>query len=84
GVITGLDLDAGSDSVVVHAGTARNAQGEVISAGGRVLAAVGTGTDLDEARKAAYARIATIHLDGSFYRSDIAAAAAQDAAGVTA
>ncbi|MGI8458998.1 MAG: phosphoribosylamine--glycine ligase, partial [Propionibacteriaceae bacterium] len=42
GVITGLDLDAGSDSVVVHAGTARNAQGEVISAGGRVLAAVGT------------------------------------------
>ena len=50
--------------------------GQVVSAGGRVLAVVGTGADLTGAREAAYARIARIDLEGAFYRTDIAAAAA--------
>ncbi len=74
-VITGLD-DHRADTLVVQAGTALDPDGHVVSAGGRVLAVVGTGADLTRARDAAYARIATLGLEGSFYRTDIAAAAA--------
>jgi phosphoribosylamine--glycine ligase len=42
-----------------------------------VLAVVGLGEDIAEARDQAYSSIAEIRLDGSFYRRDIAAAAAQ-------
>ena len=80
-VITGLDLPAagpGDGAAVVQAGTARDAEGRVVSAGGRVLAVVGTGPDLRAARAAAYARIASIGLEGSFYRTDIAATAAEE------
>jgi phosphoribosylamine--glycine ligase len=41
-----------------------------------VLAVVGTGDDLQQARAQAYAGISKIELAGSFYRRDIAAAAA--------
>jgi phosphoribosylamine--glycine ligase len=84
-VITGLeDRSTGSgsgDATVVQAGTAVNGDGHVVSAGGRVLAVVGTGADLGRARAAAYARIATIGLEGSFYRTDIAAAVAAEKQG---
>ncbi|MYR06993.1 phosphoribosylamine--glycine ligase [Gordonia sp. SID5947] len=69
-VITGADGDG-----VLHAGTARDADGAVVSAGGRVLAVVGTGADLAEARTQAYDRIASIKLPGSHYRTDIGKAA---------
>ena len=62
---------------MVHAGTALDSAGRVVSAGGRVLAVVGTGPDLRAARAAAYGRITTIGLEGSFYRTDIAAAVAE-------
>jgi phosphoribosylamine-glycine ligase len=42
---------------------------------------VGTGAGLGRARAAAYARIATIGLEGSFYRTDIAAAVAAEKQG---
>ncbi len=61
---------------VVHAGTALDDQGRLISSGGRVLAVVGTGADLDQARELAYRGLELIDLDGSFYRRDIAASAA--------
>jgi phosphoribosylamine---glycine ligase len=86
-VITGLADDDPSprseneSATVVQAGTALDGDGRVVSAGGRVLAVVGTGTDLARARTAAYARIATIGLEGSFYRTDIAAAAAAEKQG---
>ena len=66
-VITGAENPA-----VLHAGTARNANGELVSAGGRVLNVIGTGPTLTDARDAAYAVLNTISLDGSHYRSDIA------------
>ena len=75
--IRGLDAAGENGSSVVQAGTARDADGRVVSAGGRVLAVVGTGDDLAQARDRAYARIAGLELEGSFYRTDIAAAAAQ-------
>ncbi|MEE3849771.1 phosphoribosylamine--glycine ligase [Gordonia sp. LSe1-13] len=68
-VITGADGEG-----VLHAGTARD-DGSVVSAGGRVLAVVGTGADLAEARAQAYDRIAEIKLPGSHYRTDIGKAA---------
>ena len=59
------------NTVVYHAGTARNEKG-LTSSGGRVLTVTGTGSDLTEARDRAYRAISHISLDGSFYRTDIA------------
>ncbi len=69
-VITGSDADG-----VLHAGTMRDADGAVVSSGGRVLSVVGSGADLDAARRQAYARIAAVKLPGGHYRSDIGLAA---------
>jgi phosphoribosylamine--glycine ligase len=77
GVITGLDRASSNGSVIVHAGTALDAWGRLISAGGRVLAVVGTGDDLGAARTQAYEAIKAIELPGGFYRHDIALAASQ-------
>jgi phosphoribosylamine---glycine ligase len=80
-VITGLEAASSNSSVIIHAGTARDPQGNLISAGGRVLAVVGLGEDIEAARGRAYESIGEIQLEGSFYRSDIAAAAARLAVG---
>jgi phosphoribosylamine---glycine ligase len=64
---------APADAYVLHAGTARNAAGELVSAGGRVLNVVGTGGDVAAARAAAYALAGTIQMRGGWYRRDIAA-----------
>jgi phosphoribosylamine---glycine ligase len=71
-VITGSEADG-----VLHAGTTRRDDGAIVSAGGRVLAVVGTGTDLDAARADAYRRISSIRLPGSHFRTDIGLAAAE-------
>ena len=76
GRVEGLAAEA-TDAWVVQAGTTRDEAGQVVSSGGRVLAVVGTGVDLAAARTAAYARIEMITLPDSFYRTDIAAAAAR-------
>ncbi|MCW3813653.1 phosphoribosylamine--glycine ligase [Micromonospora sp. DR5-3] len=67
-VITGADR-AG----VIHAGTRRDADGTLRSAGGRVLCGTATGPDLAAARDAAYALVRDIGLAGSHHRTDIAA-----------
>jgi len=79
-VIMGLDLEPPDDALVVQAGTALDEQRRLVSAGGRVLAVVGTGTDLTVARQAAYAALRRIALPGSFYRTDIAQAGARQQA----
>jgi phosphoribosylamine---glycine ligase len=58
---------------VLHAGTALDAGGELVSAGGRVLNVVGAGADLAAARAAAYVLAGTIEMRGGWYRRDIAA-----------
>ena len=75
GVITGLEDAMGNGSVIIHAGTAIDPQGNLISAGGRILTVVGLGEDIEAARARAYESIAAIQLEGSFYRHDIAAPA---------
>ena len=80
GVIDGLDVGAADGTMIIHAGTGLDEHGRVISAGGRVLAVVGTGAELTTARHAAYATIGQLGLAGSFYRTDIARRAAEDEA----
>jgi phosphoribosylamine--glycine ligase len=80
GPITGLDAATSDRAHVVHAGTALGADGQLVSAGGRVLAVVGTGNDLAGAREVAYASIERISLAGAHYRRDIAEVAAQTGA----
>jgi phosphoribosylamine--glycine ligase len=88
GVVSGLLVDEGlgvegskdEATLVLHAGTAVDREGHVISAGGRVLSVVGTGCDLRAAREAVYERLRLIRLDGGQYRSDIALAAAEQQA----
>ncbi|GAA1868884.1 phosphoribosylamine--glycine ligase [Paeniglutamicibacter psychrophenolicus] len=75
--IRGLDAaEALEDVSVLHAGTTSNEAGEVIVAGGRVLAVVGLGADLHAARDKAYAGVAAISWDGAQHRTDIALKAA--------
>ena len=62
---------------VLHAGTATDDDGNTVSAGGRVLAVVGLGDDLQDARERAYAGIEEISLEGGQFRTDIAAKAAR-------
>ncbi|MGY0068354.1 phosphoribosylamine--glycine ligase [Streptomyces sp. QTS137] len=79
--VAGLDEVAAQDAphaYVLHAGTRREGDATV-SAGGRVLSVTATGEDLTEARDRAYRAVARIRLDGSQYRTDIAAEAAEAA-----
>lgn len=62
---------------VLHAGTATDDDGSLVSAGGRVLAVVGLGADLEDARERAYAGMELISLEGGQYRTDIAGKAAR-------
>jgi len=66
-----MGINPNSHSMVFHAGTELK-DGILHSAGGRVLAVTGLGSDLTEARDAAYRTISKITLRGSHYRSDIA------------
>jgi len=70
-----LGLDTVPDdpaAYVLHAGTAQDDDGPLVSAGGRVLSVVGTGASLAEARAAAYALVDRIEIEGSHHRRDIA------------
>lgn len=62
---------------VIHAGTAIDADGNLVTAGGRILAVTATGTDLAQARARAYAGVAKIAIRGSIHRTDIALRAEQ-------
>jgi phosphoribosylamine--glycine ligase len=71
-VITGLDE---VDAEVLHAGTAER-DGEVVTAGGRVLNVTALGVTPGEARDRAYAAAEKIQFDGKQMRRDIALRAA--------
>ena len=74
-VITFAALPEGTEGYILHAGTAMNG-GDLVTAGGRVLNAVGTGPDLASARAAAYAVAESVAFRGAWYRRDIAERAA--------
>jgi phosphoribosylamine--glycine ligase len=72
-VITGAGTaESLPDVHVIHAGTAL-AGDDLVTAGGRVLAVVATGSTVAHARAAAYDGVAAISFDGAQHRTDIAA-----------
>ena len=71
--IEGLDALPGEPAAyVLHAGTARDDSGALVSAGGRVLSVVASGASLAQARERVYAAVEGIELPGSHHRTDIA------------
>jgi phosphoribosylamine--glycine ligase len=75
-LITGIEeaeaLSSNGDEVIVfHAGTTRNAKGELVTNGGRVLGVTALASDLHAARDLANAACEKIHFDGAFWRKDI-------------
>ena len=71
-VILGLDGDAGEvEEMIFHAGTALNAQGEVVTNGGRVLGVTATAGTLRGAIEKAYARLDGVCFEGMHARGDI-------------
>jgi phosphoribosylamine--glycine ligase len=65
------NLPAGVD--ILHAGTKRNAAGELVTSGGRVLSVVATAPTLRAALAAAYQTCEHIQFSGAHYRRDIGA-----------
>jgi phosphoribosylamine--glycine ligase len=72
--IDGLADAAATGALVFHAGTTRDPDGTIRTAGGRVLTVVGRAPDIAAARTAASAAADLIHAPGLQHRSDIGAA----------
>jgi phosphoribosylamine--glycine ligase len=70
-VISGLDQVNAPDLKVFHAGTALNANNQVVTNGGRVLCVTALGESVSAAQKRAYEGVAKISWNGCFSRSDI-------------
>jgi phosphoribosylamine--glycine ligase len=70
-VITGVEQVTGH-AHVIHAGTAL-VDGDLVTAGGRVLAVTAVGADVRHARATAYDAVARISFAGAQWRTDIAA-----------
>jgi phosphoribosylamine--glycine ligase len=77
-VIHGLDEAAASGAEITHAGTAER-DGEIVTAGGRVLNVTALGPDPDAARRRAYDAAESIMFNGRQMRNDIAARAVEHA-----
>jgi phosphoribosylamine--glycine ligase len=60
------------DVLVFHAGTKSGSDRVIYTDGGRVLAVVGVGRDMADARERVYRNITSIHFQGCYYRKDIA------------
>ncbi len=70
-LISGLPTAEIEGEKVFHAGTKTGANGEALTAGGRVLCATALGNSVTEAQQRAYALAKQISWDGMFMRSDI-------------
>lgn len=74
---TGIPIDGIREAndipgvTVFHAGTAFDADGRVVTAGGRVLAVTGVADTIAEARELAYEGVRLIKFDNMHYRTDI-------------
>ena len=70
GAIGGVDAAEATGAVVFQAGT-RDANGQLVSAGGRVLAVTATGSTVAEAQRRAYAAVDALDFPTGFCRRDI-------------
>ncbi|QCU90744.1 phosphoribosylamine--glycine ligase [Thiomicrorhabdus sediminis] len=69
-VITGIENADSADIKVFHAGTASK-DGQVVTAGGRVLCVTALGANVTAAQQRAYEGVAEINWDETYYRTDI-------------
>lgn len=60
-----------SDVLVFHAGTARDDQGRLVTAGGRVLAVTGLGESFSDAQRHSLEAARRIEFEGKQFRSDV-------------
>ena len=73
--ISGLEDAAKLEDVwIFHAGT-KHADGQIKTAGGRVLAVTALGPSVEDARERAYDAVSRIHFESCHYRRDIALSA---------
>ncbi len=70
-LIHGLEAAATLPGKVFHAGTALDANGRIVTNGGRVLCAVGLGSSVRLAQQQAYRLVGAIRWEGQQYRKDI-------------
>jgi phosphoribosylamine--glycine ligase len=68
--ITGIENV--KDAMVFHAGTALNAEGQLVTSGGRLLGVTALGDSVEAAAANVYAEIDQIVYEGRHYRTDIA------------
>jgi phosphoribosylamine--glycine ligase len=74
--ITGIERAEELPGVTVyHAGTAIDTNGQLVTAGGRVLDVTAVAPTFDEARRQAYAACDLIDFEGKTFRTDIGAKA---------
>jgi phosphoribosylamine--glycine ligase len=66
-----IGLDDVKESILFHAGTARNAAGEVVTAGGRVICVTSYGQTRAEALALSMKGAELIQFEGKYYRHDI-------------
>ena len=72
-VIDGIaDAESAPNVSVIQAGTAHNVAGDLVTAGGRVLAVTAVADDLADARESAYRAVDRISIRGAHHRGDIA------------
>ena len=70
--ITGLDDADNMDGVVVFQAGTKEADGRVVTAGGRVLGVTAMAENIKAAQARAYEAVEKIHFDRNFFRKDIA------------
>ncbi len=70
-VITGLPTHEADDVMVFHAGTTRNANGDAVVNGGRVLCVTALGVNVRQAQSIAYQVADQIQFEGKQLRRDI-------------
>ena len=61
------------ETIVFHAGTALNADGQVVTNGGRVIAVSSYGKDKAEALQKSFSEAQKIEFEGRYFRRDIGA-----------
>ena len=54
-----------------HAGTSIHADGQLVTAGGRVMAVTSLADTIEAAREKSYKALENIHFDGMYRRGDI-------------
>jgi phosphoribosylamine--glycine ligase len=71
--VEGLENASAVDGVTIFAAGVGEHDGRLVTAGGRVLAVTGQGSDVADARRRAYAAVAELSWPGMQVRGDVAA-----------